>query len=351
MNGQRVGRWVAAGVTLVALVLAARLLSFAARPRPAGRGDGRTVASYGFNLAGLALPHGQLVAAGMPRDGVHALTHPEVWSPDRMDAQRSRRRAPRLLAGDPVIGVVAGSQARAYPLRLLAWHEVVNDTLGEVPLLVVHHPLSGLSAVFLRHLPDGSTPEFRVSGLLWNSGPILYHRAAEGETLWSPLLARAIAGPASGTLLEVYPAWVTTWGDWRARHPATTVLAPLPTFAREYRRDPYSSYLGSDLLRFPATPPWPTEELPRKTPTLVLALATGTYLAVPYPTAASVVGPDGRARLAYEGQPLELELTRRPPLLRLPQGDPRPSLAVFAFAWHAAHPTDTKWLMPENRGL
>lgn len=349
MSGRRPGVWVAALVALVAVALAVRLLVLATTRGQPRLGDGRTVASYGFDLTNLTLPHGTLVAAGMPRDGARALRSPEVWTAARMDAQREKRRAPRLVPSDLVIGAVRDGQPRAWPLRFLVWHEVVNDDMAGEPLLVVHHALSGFSAVFARRLPDGSIPTFGVSGLVWNSGPILYDRAPRDESLWSPFLARAITGGAAGrrATLQLLPSQVATWAEWRVQHPDTTVLAPDPAMRREYRREPFGSYLGSDLLRFPVEPAWPHSNLAKKTVTLIVPLPAGNFLAIPHPTAAGRAGTGGVVALADGGSPLMLRLTARPAAMSLAgEVPPPPSLCSFAFAWHAAHPHDTRWLMP-----
>lgn len=351
MTLRRPGTWLAVFLLITALGLSARLIHLASSRGTPRQGDGRAVASYGFDLTFLALPHGELMAAGMPRDGAHALTLPPAWSAERMDAQRQQRRAPRLVPSDLVIGVVRAGQARAYPLRFLVWHEVVNDEIAGEPVLVVHHALSGLSAVFARRLADGRTPTFGVSGLVWNSGPILYDRTPGRESLWSPFLARAVAGRAAQqeASLELLPSQLATWGEWRTRHPDTTVLAPDPALSREYRREPFGSYLGSDLLRFPAEPTWPHEAVPRKTLTLVVPLAPGRFLAVTHPAAAALAGPRATtARLPGE-PPIGVRLTSRPPTLALDGEDQSsPSLTAFAFAWYAAHPRDTNWVLPEG---
>ncbi|HUK12917.1 MAG TPA: DUF3179 domain-containing (seleno)protein, partial [Thermoanaerobaculaceae bacterium] len=103
-------------------------------------GDGRHVESYGFSLAGLDVDRRLLVASGMPRDGLPALTDPPAWTTAQADAATTRE-SKFLVPGDRVIGIRLGGQARAYPLRLLVWHEVVNDTLGGVPVAVTYNPL------------------------------------------------------------------------------------------------------------------------------------------------------------------------------------------------------------------
>lgn len=244
------GGWVLLlAMGLVAAVTVAHLAQ-ALRHRSRAVGDGRDPRSYGFALQPALVPVGAIVAAGLPKDGLPALTEPTVWTLAELDAAAAARRRGKILVGeDRVVGVLAGGQARAYPLRFLVWHEVVNDTLGGAPVLVSYHALSDAAVVARR--PPGAT--FGVSGLLLDSTALLYERtpAGTGESLWSPLLLAAVTGPVAGTGLEPLPSAVVTWRSWREQHPQTTVLALDPRLEKEYRRDPYVSYLGNDELRFP----------------------------------------------------------------------------------------------------
>jgi hypothetical protein len=151
---------------------------------------------------------------------------------------------------DVVVGVAAGGEARAYPLSLLARHEIVNDHL-DGPLLVTFCPLCRSGLVASRRVA-GEPTTFDVSGLLWQP-PRIQVAASEADgrvfsdresgvsptrnlvmvdaatgSYWSQILARAICGPQAGTALDVRPSTVTTWGDWRASHDDATVLLPPP---------------------------------------------------------------------------------------------------------------------------
>lgn len=129
-----------------------------------------------------------------------------------------------LIDNDPIIGVDRSGTQRAYPLRVLNWHEVVNDTLGG-PLLVTYCPLCR-SGVVARRLVDGEPTVFGVSGLLWRGNNVLYDRRT--GSLWSQLAARAIRGPMTGQRLELVPSTLTTWQKWRQRYPGSAVLLPPP---------------------------------------------------------------------------------------------------------------------------
>jgi hypothetical protein len=148
---------------------------------------------------------------------------------------------PGLLDVSPVVGVERGGVARAYPLAVLDWHEVVNDTFGG-PLLVTYCPLCGSAVVAERRVRTRPTT-FGVSGLLWRNDLVLYDAAT--ESLWSQLLATAIRGPQTGETLSLVPASLTSWGAWRDRHPDTDVLLPPPHSNTVRGRDATAPYFDS----------------------------------------------------------------------------------------------------------
>jgi hypothetical protein len=158
-----------------------------------------------------------------------------------------------LAAPEPVVGVALNGEARAYPLRILDWHELVNDRLGGVPLLVAACTLGG-SAIAYDARRDGAEPlRFSSSGLLHRSNKLMLDR--ETRTLWSQLTGRAVVGPlaAEERALPPLPAVVTSWDAWRTRHPGTTVLSLETGHARPYAPGrPYASYFASPQKMFPA---------------------------------------------------------------------------------------------------
>ena len=212
----RSGGWIVVAALVVTTVAfawtTARVLS---SRLPAPPGDGTTIASYGFTLTPRTVPLDRVTASGLPRDAIPVLDHPAAWTLTDLERASHGRNSKLLVPADRVVGIDLDGRARAYPLRFLAWHEVVNDTIGAVPLLVTYHPLSGSVAVFSRRV-RGTTLTFGFSGLLYQSSPLLYDRqkASGRASLWSQLLQRAVAGPAAGSsdVLEVVPSIVTTWG-------------------------------------------------------------------------------------------------------------------------------------------
>ena len=193
----------------------------------------------GFDLKGAAIPVEQIYPGGPPRDGIPAIDKPEFLP---------AASATFLAGGDGVLGLVRDGVARAYPIRILNWHEVVNDSAGPDPLVVTYCPLCGTGVAFDARV-DGRVLSFGVSGLLYNSDVLLYDR--QTQSLWSQMLGQAISGPMKGRCLILRTLTHTTWADWRKSHPATQVLSRNTGQTRSYDRDPYAGYESDLRLMFP----------------------------------------------------------------------------------------------------
>jgi hypothetical protein len=308
-------------------------------------GDGRSVAAYGFDLSTCLVPQGLIVASGMPRDGVRTLDDPPTLTPSAVDRANQQGRGKMLVASDRVVGVSIGGQSRAYPLRLLRWHEVVNDTVGGRPIAVTYNPLCDSVVVLSREVEE-TVPRFAVSGLLLNSNLLLYDTRDElaASSLWSQIQARAVAGPAArnSARLEILACDLSTWGSWRGRFPETTVLAPEPDLKRLYKRDPYHSYFGSDLLRFPVDPLPPASDLRLKDRVVVVETG-GEQRVLALSRLAAAVGRDhGRWQTTVGGQQLTVDFAVDQGVAWVARGDrqraPTAVRYAFWFAWHAAFP-------------
>ena len=202
--------WLGLAALLLTAAAAYRMLSEVQESRQKNRlGDGSDPASYQFDLDPMALPEGSIVASGLPRDGIESLLHPPVYSVETVRSFHGRSKY--LVTSDRVIGVTIHGASRAYPLQILDWHEMVNDTLGGEPILVTYSPLTDGVGVFSRRIPNagGRVGEFGVSGLLWGGNLLFYDRTETpgegGECLWSQLLARAVTGRAMGDSLTLLP--------------------------------------------------------------------------------------------------------------------------------------------------
>ena len=206
-------------------------------------GSGRRAASP-FDLSKATVPVEEIHSGGPPKDGIPALSKPRLIA---------AKAATYLAAGDRVIGVAIEGEARAYPIRILNYHEIVNDVLSGKPIAVTYCPLCDSAAVFDRETPRGLR-EFGVSGLLYNSNVLMYDRDEKAESLWSQLQTEAVAGVQVHNRLKLLPLELTTWSDWQSRHPAATVLSPETGHQRDYSRSPYDSYFSTPQLMFPVEP-------------------------------------------------------------------------------------------------
>mgnify|MGYP006427643973 CR=1 FL=1 len=166
-------------------------------------------------------------SGGPGKDGIPAIDNPASWSVDRADNY--------LDDGDIVFGVYHNGEAKAYPQRILVWHELVNDTVGGKSLSISYCPLTATAIGFER----GNTT-LGVSGNLINSNMVMYDRAT--DSYWPQILGVAIRGNLKGDSLSEHRVIWTTWQNWKQRHPDTQVLSTETGYMRNYERDPYGEY-------------------------------------------------------------------------------------------------------------
>ncbi len=202
-----------------------------------------TFSSSTFNLEKASIPTDQIFNGGPPKDGIPSLTEPSM-----IPAQE----AEYLMPEDRVIGVHFHGIARAYPLRILAWHECVNDCIESTYYAVTYCPLCDSVAVFDREV-EGERLEFGISGLLYQSNVLLYDRQPESEeeSLWSQLQGEAVAGPKTGTRLRAVSFQLVCWEDWLEKYPETQVLSLSTGHQRDYESPYYNEYFSTERLYFP----------------------------------------------------------------------------------------------------
>jgi hypothetical protein len=193
----------------------------------------------GFVLSKLQVDAAEIREGGPKRDSIRSVDAPVfVELPEATWIARETE----------VLGVVVGEEARAYPVRMLDYHQIVNDVIGDVPIAVTYDPLAGAPLVFSRRV-GGKTLHFGISGLLYNHNFLMYDR--ETESLWSQFLGRAIAGPLAGQQLERLPVRQQTAGAWIARAGATRVMRHPEPERIHYQVSPYSTYWIQDRILFP----------------------------------------------------------------------------------------------------
>ena len=158
----------------------------------------------------------EVVFGGVPVEGIPALDNP---------AHIPAAEAKYLSDTERVFGVSVGGEARAYPLRILDWHEMANDVLGGEPVTLSYCTLCGSGVLYKTRTPAGQPYTFGTSGLLYRSNKLMIDR--QTLTLWNNLTGEPAVGrlARSAVRLPVLPLTITTWKEWRSRHPGTTVLA------------------------------------------------------------------------------------------------------------------------------
>ncbi|QDU39382.1 hypothetical protein Mal4_37260 [Maioricimonas rarisocia] len=280
-----------------------------------------------FEMQPLAIPRDQILSGGPGKDGIPALTDPKFVAPSA---------ATYLKPDDRVIGVARKGDVRCYPLKVLNWHECVNDVIGETPLAITYCPLCDSALVFDRRVGEKEL-EFGISGLLYNSNVLLYSRNADGpDTLWSQMKAEGVSGDAAGTPLKTVPFEVTTWSDWKARYPDTKVLSAETGHRRNYTRNPYSRYFSIQTLMFPVRP-LPQEGMPYKEP--ILGVWTdGAARAYPLKSLSEADTPV-ELKQTLDGESFTLQFDPETTTARITEASEGVNHAyTFWFAWYAFHP-------------
>ncbi len=194
----------------------------------------------GFQVESHTIPLENILSGGPPRDGIPALLNPHFVPVDQVDF---------LTDQDRVLASLESKDQKAYPIKILNWHEIVNDTLDGKPVLITYCPLCGTGMGFKRKI-DGDLFTFGVSGLLYQSDVLMFDH--QTESLWSQIAMKAVTGISMGKKLEPIFLEHTTWGAWKGAHPSGLVLSQQTGHTRDYHRDPYSAYRQSKQLMFPS---------------------------------------------------------------------------------------------------
>lgn len=278
----------------------------------------------GFDVNGASVPVNAIQRGGPPRDGI-----PSIDKPVFVAAKDARLRD-----DDRVLGVAIAGVARAYPVRILNWHEVVNDRFGARAVVVTYCPLCGTGMAFDAQV-GGRAASFGVSGLLYNSDVLLYDR--ETLSLWSQIMQTAVTGPRKGTRLTSVATTHTSWADWRSRHPGTQVLSTQTGFARDYQRDPYAGYDSVPRLMFDVQ--HRDERVPLKEWVLGVEV-DGAHKAYPFSALAQRVDGKGELLDTVGGRKLRIRYhaAHRSAEAFDEQGRAWPGTMAYWFAWVAFHP-------------
>jgi hypothetical protein len=177
-----------------------------------------------------AVPLAELRSGGPPPDGIPPIDDPQFLPARDVDF---------LADNEPVLAVDIDGEARAYPVQVLIWHEIVNDTVAGIPVAVTYCPLCNSAVAYDRRVGE-RVLTFGTSGMLWNLALVMYDR--QTETLWSHFTGRGIVGVLTATELDTFPVATVPWRAWRDAHPDGLVLSRDTGHTRDYGRNPYPGY-------------------------------------------------------------------------------------------------------------
>ncbi|HKA50635.1 MAG TPA: DUF3179 domain-containing protein [Candidatus Dormibacteraeota bacterium] len=216
-----------------------------------------------------SVPLTEIISGGPPKDGIPSIDHPKFVAAADANAW--------LKPAEAVIALTVGGQSRAYPMQILIWHEIVNDTVGGTPVTVTFCPLCYTAIAFDRRAAN-RVLDFGTTGDLRKSDLVMYDR--QTESWWQQAIGRAIVGDLTGTQLTILPASIVSWGTFRTAHPEGSVLSRETGFNRSYGLNPYSGYdsAGTQPFLFEGKP---DGRLPPKEHVVTVSLA-GEDVAYPY---------------------------------------------------------------------
>ena len=178
-----------------------------------------------------SIDYSEVLSGGPPKDGIPAIDDPRFETISQADGW--------LEPLEPVVLFQSGGDARAYPMQILVWHEIVNDSVNGEPVLITFCPLCNTAIVFERNV-NGRTLDFGTTGRLRFSNLIMYDR--QTETWWQQATGEAIAGELTGTQLEFLPAPIISWYEFKRAYPTGIVLSRDTGYIRPYGQNPYVGY-------------------------------------------------------------------------------------------------------------
>lgn len=235
-------------LALIALALGSGALADPALWRRAG---------WKTDFSKATVPLGEIISGGPPRDGIPPIDQPLFKRANEVD----------LPGREPVIVYPLNAEARAYPLRILVWHEIVNDSVAGIPITVTYCPLCNAAIVFERRVA-GRILSFGTSGLLRHSDLVMWDR--QTESWWQQFTGEAIVGAYVGTSLKLLPSRIVAYDEFSRRWPDNQVLVPRNPHLRDYGRNPYTGYDEA------AAPMLFRGELPRGMPAMARVVVART---------------------------------------------------------------------------
>ncbi|MDP1948037.1 MAG: DUF3179 domain-containing protein [Nitrospirota bacterium] len=284
-------------------------------------GFGRSAKTQ-FDLTRYNIPLDQIVEGGPAKDGIPAILAPRFVTAND---------ATYLANKDRVLGLSLGTEAKAYPIKILNWHEVVNDRVGGKDVFISYCPLCGTGMAFDSTI-NGRPHTFGVSGLVYQSNVLIYDH--QTESLWSQIGMQAVTGPLTGEKLTPIFLEHTTWSEWHTAHPTTLVLSTKTGSFRNYDRDPYIGYAENRELFFD-TAHFDPRYHPKEW--VVGIELNGVTKAYAFSEIKKVRSPI-HDQLGGQAITIHADLQARSVSVTDATGRPLPSVMAYWFAWYTFHP-------------
>lgn len=274
-----------------------------------------------FDLSNSSIPAEKIFHGGPARDGIPSIDNPEFTSSDE---------ASFLSDDDRVLGIIYNGISRAYPIKILNYHEIVNDKFKQKAVVISYCPLCGSGIAFS---PQFNHPDIRfgVSGLLYNNDMLLYDHKT--QSLWSQIMGTAISGKLKGEKLLTLVLQDTSWGKWKTLFPDTQVLSTNTGYFRNYQHHPYGDYDLNSALYFPVTHTNKRYHAKEK----VIGIEINNKFKV-YPFT-ELARTSGEITDYFAGKKLRIEFdakNRSGAIFH--KGKKIPSTTLFWFAWVTFHP-------------
>lgn len=284
------------------------------------------VTKNGFDLSNSIIDKNKILSGGPSKDGIPSIDKPKFIDIEDVHYLRD---------DDIIIGLEHNGIQKAYPTRILIWHEIVNDTISTLDIAVTYCPLCGTAMVFDRDI-DGKLRSFGVSGLLYQSDVLMYDR--ETNSLWSQLAMKSVSGKSVSTELKWLPSQHITWKAWRTKYPHSKVLSLDTGYNRNYYSTPYSDYLNSDDVMFPV--PKNRDDLSDKT-WVVGVIIDGiakAYDVNKLPNKKEVKDTIGKTNII-----IKYDKEKNHPHIVTEDKKEIASVLVYWFAWQAFYPNTEIW--------
>lgn len=284
----------------------------------------------GFAITRPTVDPEDIIPGGPPRDGIRSIDAPAFVPVEE---------ATWVDDSTPVLGVVVKDDARAYPVHLMDYHQIANDVVGGVPLVVTWDPLTGVPLAFERTV-DGRTLDFGVSGLLYNSGFLLYDR--ETESLWSQFLGQAVSGPLAGKRLRRVRIRQEDLTSWRTRVGETRVLVRPAPDKIDYRFSPFERYMVENVVRYPVKARDDRFHAKELVLGVVVEGEARAYLG-------SVLTREGGwVEDRFHGRRIQIDYSTDLSVFRWEAPDDVEVTEAYWFAWKAFHPDTQVWKLDEH---